>query len=142
GQWSKAEPPLRKLLDPATGTPASLAATARRELALALAQRGSYRQFQEALTLVEEGLKISEDGIADRRAKALVLATQPAHRREAIRLFESLAPQQSFTQPDIQFVVARLYEADGNWSKSRAHMLALLGSQDKNPVFLAHYARS
>src|SRR5262249_31908156 len=75
------------------------------------------------------------------RTKALVLATQPSHWREAIALFETLSPVNPSTPPHVRFLLAHLYEAEGKWPKASAQLLALLSAQENHPVYLAHYAR-
>jgi tetratricopeptide (TPR) repeat protein len=141
GQRAKAEPWLRKLIDLPARAPEATVAGARRELALVLAFKGTYPAFQEALKLLEVNAKGSES-LEDRRIKALVLATQPARRREAIKLFEQLAGQGPANSPVVQFLLAQLYESDGNWAKARATLVAVLKEQEKNPVFLAVYVRA
>ena len=128
---------LRKLL--AANVPTGLAASAHRDLAIGLALTGGHPQFKEALALVDENLKRPGSGIEDQRARALVFATQPSHRRESIRLLED-----SFTRlpasPDEQFLLARLYELDRNWSRARACLLELLtATEGKNPLHLAYF---
>ena len=137
GQAAEAQPLLRKML--AGKLPAGQAPGVRRSLALSLALTGSYSQFKEALALVEQNLKQPGAGVEDQRARALVLAMHPGRRRESIRLLE-----ESFTRlpasPDEQFLLARLYEADRNWSKARARLLELLtAAEAKNPMHLAYF---
>jgi predicted Zn-dependent protease len=100
---------------------------------------GNYRQFKEALALLP-GRK--GEPVEDRQARALVLATRPEHRREAIRQFEGLAGGRGAAAPEVRLLLARLYEADGDWPRARGQLLALLGEQDKSPVYLAYYVRA
>jgi tetratricopeptide (TPR) repeat protein len=133
GQWTKSEPLLRRLLDPAVKAPAATAAWARRALAVTLAA-GTYPQFKEALALVPE--RPTEES-ADRQARAMVLATRPAHRREAIGLLEGLpAPS-----PGARFVLARLYQKDGRWPRARVQLLGLLAEDGNNPAYLDYMIR-
>ena len=139
GQQARAEPILRKVLAPETKATVETVRWGRRALAVALAFRGGYPPFREASTLLDENAKGGVEEVDDRRARALVLATQPSHRREAIRLFESLSSRRGDSRADFQFLLARLYEADGDWRKARGRLLSVLASHDKNPVYLAHY---
>jgi predicted Zn-dependent protease len=140
GQPGRAEPLLRKLLDRRTRAPEATRAWARRTLALGLAATGSYRLFREAVALLDEN---KGGGPAeDRQTRALVLATQPAHRRQAMRLFEELVGPRVAPAPEVRFLLAQLSEADGNWPKARAHLRVLLGEHDKNPVYLAYSVRA
>jgi lipopolysaccharide biosynthesis regulator YciM len=138
GQRAKAEPFLRRLLAPQTMAPAATVAQARRALAVNLALGGNYRQFKEAQALLAESKR---DTVADRQARALVLATRPEHRRQAILLFEELS-RLGRPAAEVRFRLFELYEADGNWPKARAQLLALLGEHDKSPVYLAAYVRA
>jgi tetratricopeptide (TPR) repeat protein len=133
----KAEPFLRQLLEAKPNVSEADAVWARHTLALRLAFGGNYRQFQEALELVKER---ADDTPEDRRARALVKATRPEHRREAIRLFENLPSQQY--SPDLKFLLAQLYEADDNWSQAQFQLLSLLKDDSKNPVYLAYQVRA
>jgi tetratricopeptide (TPR) repeat protein len=141
GQPAKAEPVLRRLLDPAARAPAPTAAWARRELALALAARRDYRQFQSALALLKDDGKDGPEAAENQRARALVLATQPAHRREALRLLEDWARRQPALPPEVRLAMAELYTADGDWPRAREHLLALVTVHRDDPAYLARYVR-
>jgi tetratricopeptide (TPR) repeat protein len=135
GQPAAALPPLRKLV---TAGPEGGKAWARRTLALTLASAGDYRLFREAVGLVEENLKQPGATVEDQRARALVLAAQPSQRREAIRTLE-----ESFTRlpatADERFLLARLYDADQNWTKARTQLLSLVSADNASPLHLAYY---
>ncbi|MBX6312993.1 MAG: tetratricopeptide repeat protein [Isosphaeraceae bacterium] len=142
GQLLKAEPPLRRLLDPQTKAPAQEVAWARRSLAAVLAG-GNDRQFQEALALIERNLQAGGATIPDQRARAMVLATRPDRRREAIRLLEDQEGNQRLPlTPNEQFLLARLYEGERDWPKARERMLSLLAAHADNPLYLASYISS
>jgi tetratricopeptide (TPR) repeat protein len=141
GQPARAQPLLRTLTDPATKAPEATAAWARRTLALSLPVMGDYQQFREAVALIEANGTGDTASAEDRLAKAVLLALQPAHRKEAIQLFEGLAARKGAVPPDARFLLAQLYERDGNWPRAQAQMLALLGEYDANPIYLAYYAR-
>jgi tetratricopeptide (TPR) repeat protein len=142
GQRDKAEPYLRQITEGRVKAPAAQVASARRSLAVLLAVGGSYQQFQEAQALLRQNAGEGAETPEDRQARALVLATRPASRREAIRLFEGLSSRSAAAPAEHRFRLAQLYEADGNWPRARAHLLALLGEHGKNPVYLAHYVRA
>jgi tetratricopeptide (TPR) repeat protein len=141
GQPDRAEPLLRQLIDPRTKAPRATADWARRVLALALASRGGYARFREARRLCQARGELGEPSLEDRRVLALVLATQPSQRREAIRLLEGLAAHQASPPAEVRWLLARLYEAEGKWPVARGHLLALLKREEKNPVYLARYVR-
>lgn len=138
GQVAEAEPLLRQLLASKKAS-ADLAARARRGLALGLALTGNYARFKEAKTLVEQNLRQANAGVEDQRARALVLAMQPGHRRESIRVLEELFVR-SPASADEQFLLIRLHEADRDWPKARAGMLDLLtATEAKNPLYLTYF---
>jgi tetratricopeptide (TPR) repeat protein len=138
-QPAKAEPLLRKLIT--TQAPAMMTAWARRELAQTLAVQGGYPRVREALTLLETNA-VGGETTEDRQVKALVLATQPRQRRAAIATYERLAGTRQANAPEVQFLLAQLYEMDGDWNKARAAFLALLNNHDKNPKYIATYTRA
>jgi tetratricopeptide (TPR) repeat protein len=140
-ETAKAESLLRKLTDPDIKAPPALAAEARRELALLVVQRGGQARLREALALVDENLKVGGGTVFDRRARGLVLATRPFHRKDAITLLEETTSDAITTPPQPQFILAQLYEADGNGRRAEAQMLALLRRHDKNPAYLAYHVR-
>jgi cellulose synthase operon protein C len=138
GHPDKAVPLLRKLIEPGARTSDAILTWARRTLAMNIATSGDYQQYREALTLIEAN---GTGTVNDRLAKAIILAMQPANRRDAIRLFEETSPQLDSVSPDVRFVIAQLYEADGHWQKARVYMLALVNEFDKNPAYLSRYIR-
>jgi tetratricopeptide (TPR) repeat protein len=135
GQPTKAEAALNRILDPATKAPDNAKAWANRNLALTLAARGGYANFQKAVKLLEANVDLIGDTDEDKRTKALVFGTQPAHRSEAIKLFESLSHNQTPT-PETQFLLAQLYEADNKWYQAKPLLITLVNSQPNNSVYL------
>src|SRR5207248_5196522 len=43
--------------------------------------------------------------------------------------------------PEIRFVLAQLYDAEGNWREARTLMMGLLDQHGRNPIFLSYYIR-
>src|SRR5262249_9492679 len=85
GRKDRAEPCLRRLLGGRVKASAAQVACARRWLAVLLASGGNYRQFREAQSLLEQNAgEGPEAALEDQRARALVLATRPEHRRQAL----------------------------------------------------------
>jgi cellulose synthase operon protein C len=138
GQPAEALPVLRKLV---TSGPEGGKPWARRTLALALASVNDYRLFREAVGLLEENLKQPSAAVEDQRARALVLAAQPSLRRDAIRALE-----ESFTKlppsGDEQFLLARLHDAEQNWTKARSQLLNLVSADNPSPIHLAYYVEA
>jgi tetratricopeptide (TPR) repeat protein len=139
---AEAEPFLRALLERFTWAPASTAAWARRSLALVLSSQGGYRRFQQALTLLQENDKGRGEAPEDRLARALVLATQSAHQREALRLFEALAPRRAQWPAQTRLLLGYLYEATGDWRSAEEHLLALALAREPDPAHVAEYIRA
>ncbi|MBY0523237.1 MAG: tetratricopeptide repeat protein [Gemmataceae bacterium] len=136
GQPVEAQAHLRKLL---ASSGDGAAVWARRNLALALVMGGGYAPSVEALALVEQNLKQPNPAVEDQRARALVLAAQPNRRRDSIRALEDSFARVPPT-PDEQFLLARLHEADRDWSKARRQLLPLVSGGDSvNPLYLAYY---
>lgn len=140
GQAPKADPYLRRLLDPRIHASESLISWARRSRALGLALQGGYLSIREGLSLIEANLQ-TRDTVEDQRAKALLLAKVPGSLGDAIRTLESLERRQPPT-PDEKFVLAQLLESNGEGNRARSLMRSLLATEGTNPVYLASFARS
>jgi tetratricopeptide (TPR) repeat protein len=142
GQSAKAVPVFRQLIDKQTQAAPTTVAWARRALAISLPVLGDHRQFNEAITLIDANAAAGPPTAEDRLAKALLMAHQPSHRKEAIEVFESLSVRKDALPPDAEFMLAQLYEADGDWRKARAHLQALVNEHDKNPVYVVGLIRA
>ncbi len=138
GEPAKSEPLLRKILQPSLKAPPTTGSWARRTLAMVLSAQRSYPKFQEALDLIKKNKTKGELPTADRLARALILAAHPAHRSEAIRELEDLSSGASLS-PGMQFRLAQLYQANGDWNKAEMQMQLLLRKSGKNPVYLRNY---
>lgn len=125
---------------------------ARRRLALLLANGTDYQRFSEALTLVGQRLdgagRLKPDDVQDentenRRVKARVLASQNQrqYRLAAIKLLQELQAQKALV-PDDEFVLAMLYEAEGETRKSHETLRTLIEPKTRTPQYLARYASS
>ncbi|SIO55099.1 Tetratricopeptide repeat-containing protein [Singulisphaera sp. GP187] len=130
---------LRKVLDPQLKAPQQIVASARRSLALSLAN-GDSESFLEAASLLDKN--IAEEGglIEDQRFKALLLASRPGHRREAIAKYEELA-QRSTPSPLEKYQLAQLHAAGRDWSKARDLLLSLVSVDAENPDYLYSLSR-
>lgn len=135
-RWPEAEDLLRRLI--AVNPSASVAASTRRAAAMVLTMRHGYPGFQEGLELLEQNLAKTGGTAADRRMKAMLLATRPSHslRREAIGILETLDAASQLTLED-QLSLIRLYCAEDKVEQARPYMAALLQSHGNNPEYLA-----
>jgi tetratricopeptide (TPR) repeat protein len=136
GLPTKAEAPLRTLIAPATRAPQLVVTWARRELALGLCKQGAYSAFREALALVATNAAQGES-TEDRWVKAVVLATRPAHRKEAIQLIETLPGPSAGGARAAKALLAQLYERDGNWPKARTMIAALVSEETQDRQLVA-----
>jgi tetratricopeptide (TPR) repeat protein len=137
GKLSAAQPYLRRLMALKGNSQDDLVWA---QLALAWVQTlgGDFQGSRGALKLVGEVAGL--DPVARKRAQALVLSQQkdPKERRKAIELLEDLDGSLALPAND-QFLLARLYESVGNWTKARTRMLPLLDANQDNPVYLAYF---
>lgn len=140
-QTDKAQRYLRRLMDLSLSAPDDQVAWARRQLALLLAGNGAATSIGEALALLEQNRRNGGDRVEDQRVRARVLASQPDHQAEALRLLVASAAARSYT-PDEEYLLARLYQTTGEPLKAREHLLNLLAAQGQNPLYLAAYIRS
>ena len=138
-QPAKAMELLQKVLEPASGASEPVIAWARRSLALSLAAGGNYRQFLEAKALLERNTREFGDTEEDKRTTALVLASQPQYRSEAIRQFERIGGKDDLS-PETRFFLAHLYEADGNWWRAKGLLQTLVRDHENNAHFLSSLA--
>jgi tetratricopeptide (TPR) repeat protein len=139
-QSAKAEPRLRKLLHPALKAPEATVAWARRALVRLLGATGSFARFREALKLLDENDKGGAT-LEDRQTRAWLLATQPMHRAKAIGLLEELASSGS-PSPEVHFLLAQLYEADGKWPRARMQLQSVLREPVPNLFYIEYYCRA
>jgi tetratricopeptide (TPR) repeat protein len=150
GKFQAASPLLEKLLARKSKLTEADAAWARHNLAIVTAANGDYPQFLKALAMVD--MTVDKTGKAvetpnagtgpeEVRARAHVLALQPQrpNRKKAIALLEKLRDNQALT-PEDQLLLARLYNAEGNWPKTRALLSELVTKVNQTPLFLMAYA--
>ena len=141
GKLDKAEPLLRKLLDQTGKTPTPMVHWARRNLAMVLARKGTYRQFLAGLELLEKNKTKNQLSVLDQQVQAAIQAQHPAHRIEALKTLKRLANESGTMPPTLQFHLARLHSANGDWQESDKQMQALLLQEKNNPVFLTFHIR-
>jgi tetratricopeptide (TPR) repeat protein len=141
GAPHKAEPLLRRLLERTVKTRPADVTWARRNLAFTLSLSGDATKAEEALALLDQNRSASGEASDDSRARAVVLALRPQSQSEAIRILENLGRSQPLTG-DEQFLLARLYQARGDWLKTRDRLRALVTQHGDNPAYLAFTVRS
>lgn len=140
GDPAKAEPFLRQLVSADLKARAADVAWGRRNLALALGLRTESPDFEGAIRLLDANAAAGEQA-DDIRTRALVTATRPGRRQEVIGLLER-AEKVAPPAPEHEFLLARLYEAEGNWPKARERLLRLISFQKDNARYVEAFARS
>ena len=135
---------------------------ARRQLALVLSSSLEDEQRRRAHELIAENLKVDAKSVEDRRAQAVLLASDPdrAGREEAVAILEDLREENAATGDDC-FLLAHLYwgdkepaepAAEGNdtsqplggealkrWLRAKELMNSLLASRRIEPRYVAAY---
>ena len=134
----QAQPLLTKLVDPKTGASTADVAWANRARGLIGLGAGRLGGIDQALGLIEQNLKSNPYDFDDRRLRAILLSVRTSRRREAIRQLEALDTS-NLLGPDDQFLLAYLYNAEGQQDRYRTEMLKILAGKEKNPRYLAHF---
>jgi predicted Zn-dependent protease len=140
GTPEKAKPYLRRLLEADLKAATVDVAWARRNLALALGTGADGPGFDEAIRLLDENGKSGEQ-VDDLRTRAMITALRPGHRQEVIALLEKAEKLKQPT-PEQAFLLAQLYEAEGNWPRARDRLVRLMDAQRDNAGYVAAFARS
>lgn len=133
-----AEPLLRAAIDAPDATPEHRA-WARRTLALALSRPAQEARYQQALELIDENIQADPASTDEKRVKGYILAARADRRREAIDAFEAVGPALT---PDDRLILARLYEAVGDWPTARQRLLSLVADHGNDPQYVAAAIRS
>jgi tetratricopeptide (TPR) repeat protein len=113
---------------------------ARRQLALLIADRGGYQNYQKARELMDQNLASPEVSLWDRRVSAVIDARDPlqAHRKEALAKYEQIVQDQSAT-PEDRYQLARMYLEAGKWIEASNQFRSLVASQGTEPRYLIAY---
>jgi predicted Zn-dependent protease len=139
-QPDKAEPLLRRLLEPKTQCPADYAVRARRQLARLLAAHGSEQDYQDALAFLQVNADLHGPSVNDQRARALVLARRSEQRGNALNLFDASLKDQPLSEEDA-FTLAQLCAAAGQEQRADQLLRELLATNPNNARYLAFQAR-
>ncbi|HLA83822.1 MAG TPA: tetratricopeptide repeat protein [Thermoguttaceae bacterium] len=114
---------------------------ARRHLAMVLSEQGGRSHRDEAVAWIEKNLAESPDSPTDQYLKAVILADDLSgkNNQKAIAALEQLVAQRG-SDPQIQFKLAQLYLADGNWREYKLRMERLLKTHGDVPQYVAAHA--
>lgn len=139
GRWAKAEGPLRGIVEGKVPAPPADVASARRDLAVALAALGPSRAA-EAMRLLDLNLA-GGPAPADSRARAQVLAQNRMTQRAAFDLLDGEFSRRPLAAADL-FLYARLAWATEQPARASQAMLALLGAEGDNVEYLAFWVNA
>jgi cellulose synthase operon protein C len=118
-QMDKVEAQCDAILKDSHSQSAETVAWARRTLALTLAASTDAQKIHRALFVLDSNRQATEDP-EDLRALAYVLDAHKTieHSKRAIKVLESLIDK-NLAKADDRFLLARLYEVNGDWPKAR-----------------------
>ena len=145
GKPDLAEPLLRKIIS--LETPATLAEVcwARHSLANIVAARGDFKNLCEAVDLIDKNLGSKAASIEDRRAKLLLLRSDPRKQKsdEALQFMEDLVKGSDAT-PDDSFALAKFYLKKGNRAayEKQMHGLLAAGKAALKPEYVEFYVNT
>lgn len=134
-----AEPLLEKLLSQRTGTTGAIVQAARRSLAIILARKQNYREFQKATALMDQNAaEIPGIDIRDLRAMAAVLqlSPTPADHLVAIGLLENLDDRRQMSHAD-RWRLGKLYISVGLSEQAAPQFAQAARSGFADPDFLS-----
>jgi tetratricopeptide (TPR) repeat protein len=135
-----AEVQLNRIIEGKLGSPEADVFWARRELALIVANRGGYQNFQRARALIDKNLATAEASILDRRARAIIDIADPvrSRRKEGIHMLETMVQDQIATAED-RYQLAQMYLAAGNWIQASIQFRNLVASYNGERRYLSAY---
>ncbi len=135
-----AEVQLNRIIEGKVRSPEADVFWARRELALIVANRGGYQNFQRARELIDKNLAAAEASVLDRRARAIIDVSDPvrSRRKEGIHMLETMVQDQIATSED-RYELAQMYLAAGNWIQASIQFRNLVASYSNEPRYLAAY---
>ncbi|HWY87306.1 MAG TPA: tetratricopeptide repeat protein [Gemmataceae bacterium] len=149
GQAVKAEPNLRRLLDPKTHwvsvdgsdvkVSEDLRSWARRTLARILGSQNNPDKTSQAMRFIDENLARKPSSLDDQIIKASLLAERADGRHEAINILEKAYKVRPPTAEQM-FILANLYESEWDWPKARNYMQELLSTYANHPKYAEYLA--
>jgi len=141
GQTTAARDLLEKAIVTKDASPAAVAARswARRTLAEMLAERGTFKDLERALQLIDENAdsegELSPEDVA---LQVAILANRPdpASWRRAIELLERSRRQQQLNVAQ-RITLAQLLEKVGRWDECRDELVAVVAAPKTPPAYVA-----
>ena len=137
-QFDKAEPYLLTLLQGQTKAPADLQTWARRQLAAGHALSRKSGDIGAALGWLENSPAGAGRPFEEQRLGSLLRSLQPDNRAEAMKAFQQTVTRKPLAESE-QFLLARVYAANGDFAGARAQILSLLTMHPDNAQYLAFH---
>lgn len=141
GRREPAEAELRRLLDSGRGAPGDVATLvwARRTLADLVGAKGTYKDLEEALALLNantsaDGLMAPDD--ITMQLRLLVDRPEPMSWRRGIEMLDTLAQAGPLTAGQ-RLVRSQLLEKCGRWSEARDELVAVVSARSTPAPFIA-----
>jgi tetratricopeptide (TPR) repeat protein len=141
GRTKPARETLQKMIASGEATSAAIAtkAWARRLLAELIAERGNFREMQQAMAILRENVDESgEIAIDDAllQVKLLTARPEPASWKQAIAVLEEIARRQPLVMGQ-RIMMAQLLEKVGRWSEARNELVAVVAAPNVPPAYVA-----
>lgn len=142
GLEPRAEPLLRKIIAQAASIPESTVKRARRQLAVLMSKRSDQVSQDEARRLMAANIGDRAISPEDQRAQAAMLAASRSNedRRAALQLLQQLDDRELLLPTD-RWLLAKLYESEGNAAQASLHLERLLAVGTNNAAYLRDYVR-
>ncbi|MFM7205512.1 MAG: tetratricopeptide repeat protein, partial [Planctomycetaceae bacterium] len=141
GKLDQARESLKTILDSPDGTKtvAATKAWARRLTAELIADRGSFREMEQAMDLLklnvdDKGEVAVDDALL--QVKLLTSRPEPASWKRAITVLEELARRQPLVMGQ-RIMLAQLHEKVGRWDECRNELIAITAAPNVPPAYVA-----
>lgn len=141
GRVGPARETLQKMID-ATDTSAAAAsnkAWARRLLAELIAERGNFREMEQAMAILRANVDESGEMAIDDlllQVKLLTARPEPASWKQAITVLEEIARRQPLAMGQ-RIMMAQLLEKVGRWSEARNELMSVIAAPSVPPAYVA-----
>ena len=114
-------------------------AWARRLLAELIAERGNFREMEQAMTLLRDNVDESGDVAIDDallQVKLLTARPEPASWKQAIKVLEEIGRRQPLVMGQ-RIMMAQLLEKVGRWPEARNELVAVVAAPNVPPAYVA-----
>ena len=141
GRLKPARETLQTIIDSPDTSAAAMSTKAwgRRLLAEIIAERGNFREMEEAMALLRQNVDDKGDVQADDsllQVKLLSNRPEPASWKQAIKVFEELRRKQPLVMGQ-RIMLAQLHEKVGRWDECRNELIAVVAAPNVPPAYVA-----